>query len=131
MNRGWDYVFTAAVCIGLNLGVTLAANWPQWRGPNLDGSTSTAHDLPVTWSETENILWRAKMPSWSAATPVVWEDTIFVTSAEPGSLQLAKQRRGAPPATGPDKLFLLAVNRKDGSIRWQKQIDSGNQLFRK
>jgi outer membrane protein assembly factor BamB len=25
----------------------------------------------------------------------------------------------------------MALNRKDGSIRWQRQIDSGNQLFRK
>jgi outer membrane protein assembly factor BamB len=31
----------------------------------------------------------------------------------------------------PDKILLLAVNRKDGSIRWRRQIDSGNQLYRK
>jgi outer membrane protein assembly factor BamB len=119
--------------IVLSCGVTLAANWPQWRGPNLDGSTKTAQDLPVTWSETENVLWRVKLPSWSAATPIVWEQTVFITSAEPGSPRLGPrgtaQRPG--PTTEADKLFLLALNRKDGSIRWQQQIDSGNQMFRK
>ena len=36
----------------------------------------------------------------------------------------------ADPA-GHDKIFLMALNRKDGSVRWQHQIDGGNQLFRK
>src|SRR6266550_1510343 len=56
-------------------------NWPQWRGPLLNGSTTTAKNLPVHWTETENVIWRTKLPSWSAATPIVWGDTIFVTSA--------------------------------------------------
>lgn len=108
----------------------LQANWPQWRGPNFNGSTQKARDLPVNWSQTQNVLWRTAMPSWSAATPIVWEDTIFVTSAEEGFTPLD---RGSRRASGqnPDKIFLLAVNRKDGSVRWRKQIDSGNQLFRK
>jgi outer membrane protein assembly factor BamB len=117
------------------LAVPLAANWPQWRGPNSNGSTAQAHDLPVTWSTTENVLWRTKLPSWSAATPIIWEDTVFVTSAETGFAVLGAQqgrRRGTDPVDlGPDRVFLIALNRKDGSVRWQQQIDSGNQLFRK
>ena len=105
-------------------------NWPQWRGPNSNGSTQTARNLPVTWTETQNVRWRAKMPSWSAATPIVWEDTIFVTSAEEGFVAHGHGKRGATEAT-PDKIFLIALNRKDGASRWQSQIDSGNQLFRK
>jgi len=109
-----------------------AANWPQWRGPSSNGSTTNAHDLPVTWTETDNVRWRVKLPNWSAATPIVWEDTIFVTSSEPGFVRLGMGRRGAAPGgANPDKVFLLALSRRDGSIRWQKQIDSGNQLFRK
>jgi outer membrane protein assembly factor BamB len=108
---------------------SLWANWPQWRGPNSNGSTGTARDLPVTWSESQNVLWRTKLPSWSAATPIVWRDTIFVTSAEEGFTPL---RGGARPGqTTPDKVFLLAVNRKDGNVRWRRQIDDGNRLFRK
>ncbi|MEX2302236.1 MAG: PQQ-binding-like beta-propeller repeat protein [Bryobacterales bacterium] len=131
-------VWVGPVMVGLllaTLAIPLAANWPQWRGPNSNGSTAKAHDLPVTWSTTENVLWRTKLPSWSAATPIVWEDTVFVTSAEAGFAVLGAQqgrRRGTDPVDlGPDRIFLIAVNRKDGSVRWQQQIDSGNQLFRK
>jgi outer membrane protein assembly factor BamB len=119
---------------GLALVTSLWANWPQWRGPNSNGSApSTVSNLAVNWSQTQNVLWRAKMPSWSAATPIVWEDMIFVTSAEEGFVSLVREQsnpRGSSQS-GHDKIFLLAVNRKDGSIRWQRQIDSGNQLFRK
>ena len=119
-------VLIAAVPAGL------AANWPQWRGPNSNGSTSEAHDLPVTWSHAENVLWRTKLPSWSAATPIIWEDTVFVTSAEEGFTTLrGRDGRGGAADLGPDKIFLLALNRKDGTVRWQRQIDSGNELFRK
>jgi outer membrane protein assembly factor BamB len=123
---------TAVLIIAVPAG--LAANWPQWRGPNSNGSTTGARDLPVTWSPTENVLWRTKLPSWSAATPIIWEDTVFVTSAEAGFTTLRGRDgggRGAAGDLGPDKIFLLALNRKDGSIRWQREIDSGNELFRK
>ncbi len=112
------------------LAGTVRANWPQWRGPNSNGTTANARNLPVKWTQTENVAWRTKLPSWSAATPIVWNDVIFVTSAEEGSLQLQGGRR-RPAGSAPDKIFLIALNRKDGSIRWRQQIDSGNQIFRK
>ena len=46
--------------------------------------TSDAKGLPLTWSTTENVVWRTKLPSWAAATPIIWGDTVFVTSAEAG-----------------------------------------------
>ena len=57
------------------------ANWPQWRGPNLNG-TSSATGLPTSWSTTENVICPTKLPSWAAATPIIWDATVFVTSAE-------------------------------------------------
>jgi outer membrane protein assembly factor BamB len=110
---------------------SMHANWPQWRGPNSDGSSKTARGLAVNWTQTENVLWRTKLPSWSAATPIVWGDTIFVTSAEEGFTPLDRGRRSPPNRSIPDKIYLVAINRKDGAVRWRQQIDSGNQLFRK
>ena len=116
---------------GLAAASAMGANWPQWRGPNSNGSTPNARDLAVSWSEKDNVLWRTKLPSWSAATPIIWDDTIFVTSAEEGFTPLDRGKR-SPLAGGiPDKVFLVAVNRKDGAILWKRQIDTGNQLFRK
>ena len=108
-------------------------NWPQWRGPHLNGASSTAKDLPVHWTQTENVLWRLKTPSWSAATPIIWEDTVLVTSAEEGFERLSGHRRDGEQAEagGKDKLLLLAVGRHDGSIRWRRVIGTGNRLWRK
>ena len=71
------------------------------------------------------------MPSWSAATPIVWDGTVFVTSAEEGFASLVEGSVRGAGTRDRDKIFLLAVNRKDGSIRWRQQIDSENQLYRK
>ncbi|MGH9661022.1 MAG: PQQ-binding-like beta-propeller repeat protein [Bryobacteraceae bacterium] len=112
-------------------------NWPQWRGPHLNGSSATAKNLPVRWSPTENVAWRLEMPSWSAATPIVWEDTVFITSAEKGFTNPRSAAPGGPPqrlrgeAFENDKLILIAVNRKDGSIRWSRVIGGGNRIHRK
>lgn len=107
--------------------------WPQWRGPRSTGFTEKAHDLPVKWSETENIVWKVKTPSWSAATPVIWGDTIYVTTAEAGFVNPTydtKALRRAPEQTS-DKIFLMALNRKNGSEKWRVAVDTGNELHRK
>ncbi|MBU0618089.1 MAG: hypothetical protein KKI02_10265, partial [Planctomycetes bacterium] len=64
--------FSIAVCM-MCVSITVARaadDWPQWRGPTLDG-VSTCTDLPTEWSETKNIVWKVPLPSWSAATPIV------------------------------------------------------------
>src|ERR1700676_274961 len=84
--------------------------------------------------ETENVLWRTKLPSWSAATPIIWGDTVFVTSAEAGfqSTETVKgvlddPVRGGPPSPL-EKILLFAVNRQDGSVRWQQVVGMGNKV---
>ena len=110
-----------------------AANdsWPQWRGPNLDG-TSTSTGLPVRWSTSENVAWRTKLPSWAAATPIIWGDTVFVTSAEKGSsLNRPNSRLFEGGDADRDQLYLIAISRQDGRIRWQQSIGRGNRIGNK
>ncbi len=110
-----------------------AANdsWPQWRGPNLNG-TSSSTGLPVRWSESENVAWRTKLPSWAAATPIIWGDTVFVTSAEKGSsLNRPNSRLFEGGDAGQDRLYLIAVNRQTGKVRWQQSIGRGNRIGNK
>ena len=110
-----------------------AANdsWPQWRGPNLNG-TSSSTGLPVRWSESENVAWRTKLPSWAAATPIIWGDTVFVTSAERGSsLNRPNSSLFEGGDAGLDRLYLIAVNRQTGKVRWQQSIGRGNRIGNK
>lgn len=115
-----------------------ADQWPQWRGPQYNGCSPGARDLPVRFGPHLNVRWKAALPSWSAATPIVWGGTVFVISAEEGFHEARQYKPGAPgkgraPAgsSDKDKIFLLAINRKDGSIRWQRQIGAGNRIYRK
>jgi hypothetical protein len=111
----------AAISLGVALAVSAAEaneNWPQWRGPNLNGASMTAEGLPVRWSETENVVWRTKLPSWSAATPIIWGDTVFVTSAEEGFSTTGEGgtvrqavRSALSKLNGYDDILLLAINR--------------------
>jgi len=55
-------------------------NWPQWRGPLQSGVAPEANP-PVTWSETNNIKWKVKIPGTGQATPIIWEDRIFIQTA--------------------------------------------------
>lgn len=82
-----------------------AENWPQWRGPRLDG-TSSEKTVPTHWSATSNVAWKVAVPGLGHASPIVWNDHVFTVSAIPET-----QER-----------VLLALNRKDGKIAWQKSV---------
>ena len=55
-------------------------NWPQWRGPLATGEAPHGNP-PVEWSETKNIRWKTSIPGRGHATPVVWDDKLFVLTA--------------------------------------------------
>lgn len=86
----------------------LADNWPQWRGVKGDG-ISHEKSIPTTWSRTENVAWRTPLPGQGGATPAVWDDKIFVTSADQ------------------DDLVLLCLDVNSGEVRWRKTVGSGNR----
>lgn len=117
----------------------LAANrsedgyWAQWRGPVSMGYAPKVQGLPVKWSETENIQWKVKTPSWSASTPVIWGDSVYLLSAEEGFVDPTYDTRKLrkSPEEKSDKIFLLALDRKSGAERWRVQVDTGNELHRK
>lgn len=58
----------------------LAENWPQWRGPRLDG-TSRDTGFPIT--AEGNVTWKVVLPGSGHASPIVWEDKIFTVAALP------------------------------------------------
>jgi len=89
-----------------------AENWPQWRGPSLNG-VSTEKNLPAKWTTEENIAWKLAMPEWSGSTPIIWRDRIFLNVAE-----------------GND-LYLWCVDRTRTAVLWKKLLGSGNVKMRK
>lgn len=107
-------------------------NWHQWRGPDSTG-VAPHGDPPVEWSETNNVRWKIEIPGKGHSSPVIWENRIFVTTAtETDSVVEQKSgddenipdwQRGSTKRTDKiHKFDVLAINRKDGSILWQKTV---------
>ncbi len=89
-----------------------AENWPQWRGPSLNG-VSSERNLPVRWSATENVAWKLAMPSKTGATPIIWGDKIFLNVSEGGDL------------------FLWCVDKVKGEPLWKRPIAGGDYKINK
>lgn len=86
-------------------GLVTAENWPVWRGPRRDG-TSTEKSVPVKWSATENVVWKTPIPGVSHSSPIVWDDRVFVVSAVEGT-------------EGRD---LVSLDARSGKILWQQTV---------
>lgn len=103
------------ICIGigaLSFSICFGDNWPQWRGPGLNG-ISAESDLPLTWDRDKNVSWKLPMPDRSGSTPIIWGETIFLNVAEG------------------DDLHLWAVERIDGNVLWKRHLSGGNTMMRK
>ena len=61
--------------------------WPQFRGPTGDGHTKST-GLPLTWSETANIIWKTPIHDRGWSSPVIWNDQVWVTTATRNGRQL-------------------------------------------
>ena len=55
--------------------------WPQFRGPDGQGNADDP-SLPLTWSETENIVWKSPLVGRGWSSPVVANGRVWVTTAE-------------------------------------------------
>jgi len=98
-------IFSAAALVLAFSAFAPAENWPAWRGPRGDG-TSLEKNVPVTWSNTKNVVWKTAIPGKGHASPIVWEDRIFLVTA----LKDKAQR------------LLLCLDRTSGKILWQRVV---------
>jgi len=79
--------------------LSLAADWPQFRGPLGDG-ISTEKNLPIEWSETKNIAWKQELPGKAWSSPVLVKGRLYLTTAvtEDGKLSQRAMCLGAKDA---------------------------------
>ena len=69
--------------VGLLLGFSaraMADDWPQFRGPDGQGH-ATSRNVPLTWSETENVAWKVPIAGLGWSSPAVAGNQIWLTSA--------------------------------------------------
>jgi outer membrane protein assembly factor BamB len=99
---------TASVLLTLLMAVRCTAagsDWPQWRGPNLDGHSSETN-IPLKWSTGENIAWKVSIGGRGHSSPIVVGDRIFLTTC----MEEQKTR------------VLLCLDRHDGHLLWMRDV---------
>jgi len=113
------WVLSAVVnLMGLNLW---AHDWPEFRGPTGQGHSS-ATDVPIRWSATENVAWKAAIPGGGWSSPVLVNGRVYLTSAI--------------SAAGVKDLKLTAIclDARDGKLLWSTNVfspEDGSSLHRK
>jgi outer membrane protein assembly factor BamB len=99
-------------CLALALaGADDATRWPGFLGAG--ATPPRAEALPLTWSATENIAWKAKPAGYGQSSPVVWGNTVVVTSVE-GPLK--------------DTCHVSAFRLDDGQPLWTHSLESSDKV---
>ncbi len=108
-------------------------NWPEWRGP-LGNGVAPNGNPPITWSEEKNVKWKIPIEGNGHSTPIIWGDLLFILTAvdpegeevqveeEPEERDRSSRRRGrrGPQPENELEYKVLAINRHDGKIVWEK-----------
>jgi len=99
--------------------IAVERHWPQWRGPHGTGVSKTATP-PTEWSETKNIRWKIEVPGRGSATPVVWNDRLYLLTAIPtGAVGVAQHEAlGGRPLVA-HRYVVLAIDRGTGKTVWE------------
>jgi len=110
----FGYVVSLCVVV-FSIQVVQAYNWPQFRGPGGLG-ISDAENLPVTWSETENVAWKTAMPGYGSSSPIALDGKLYVTCYSGYGMG---RKRGRMEDL---RLHVVCVDSQNGKILWDKQI---------
>ncbi len=100
-------ILAAAVAANCGYAGSAEQNWGQWRGPLANGISPNG-DPPIEWSETKNVKWKAPLSGEGSATPIVWDNLIFVQTAIPvakkpeAKWNLVPQFAGSPQQPPPN-----------------------------
>ena len=88
----------------------LAADWPAWRGPTGDGHAAAGQKLPVKWSESENLIWKAEVRGRGHGSPIVMGGQVLLATADVET----------------EEQLVLSFDRATGKSRWEAVVHRGN-----
>lgn len=107
--------FVACVTLLTATHSTFAADWPQFRGPGGLG-VSQEKNLPVSWSDTENVTWKTEMPGYGSSSPISLGGKLYVTCYS--GYGTDEDDGNMDDLT----LHLVCVDRQSGEIDWDQHI---------
>jgi len=105
-------LLTVSICL-VTAQSLRAENWPTWRGPTQNGiSTETGLPTEFAGEDGKNVSWKVALPGPAGASPIVWDDRIFLTSVSDS-----------------EELLLICFN-TDGKELWRRTVGTGNKTAR-
>lgn len=88
-------VLALMASLGTHSRLMATESWPQFRGPNANGSTVS--DFPERWDETKNVRWKMPIAGEGWSCPIVWGDQVILTAA------VRTDAAENAPASGPEQ----------------------------
>ena len=104
MRSIWQRSAIALLVLVACTATAFSRDWTRFRGPNGTG-VSDAPGIPVQWTD-DDYNWKVELPGVGHSSPVVWDDKIFLSSADPAS----------------GTRWLICVG-TDGRKRWQRPYE--------
>jgi len=106
MRRNLHYGVLSVVCCLFTSAIFAEdSSWPGFRG--LGDSHASEGNLPLTWSDDQNVAWKKEVPGYGQSSPVVWNDLVFVTSVQ---------------GNEKETLIVVCLRVETGEVVWQKEF---------
>ncbi len=123
-------ILTLCFCLALTATAS-AQNWPSFRGQQASG-VAEGRPTPVKWDgeKSVNVLWKVPIPGLAHASPVVWGDKVFITSAVSNEAK-PYFRHGlfgdVDTANDliPHKWIVYAFDKRTGKLLWERVAHEG------
>ena len=161
MHRNRHRFLEATLPVALSLAFLAAAttfsleneNWPSFRGPDALSVADDDQRLPLTWSTTENVVWKTPIDGLGWSSPVIWDNLILLTTVvSDGEIQeprmglyfpFGSPQPGPPewgfPEPKPGELMereqdvhhwrVYAVDFESGDVVWMSEVNTEAPTF--
>ena len=129
MRRRLVLVSVAVAMSGISVLTASDERWPRFRGPGARG-VSLDSGLPETWSTTDNVAWVTDIDGLGWSSPIVWDDTVFLTTvvsagdveAPRSGLYLGGERRTPEDE---HRWIVYGIDVATGAVRWEREVHRG------
>ena len=105
--------------------------WPRFRGPGADGISPDDPRLPLTWTGSQNVLWRIDVPGRGWSSPIVWNNRIFlqsnisVSDMRSQSKGMFGGRQQYHPPTDEHRWVVYSFDFESGKTQWAVELHKG------
>jgi outer membrane protein assembly factor BamB len=116
------YSLASLALLGLLVPGAGAEEWSQFRGPGAAGIAANVKP-PITWTDSENVKWKAALPGPGTSSPILVGDRVFLTC-------WSGYGDGSGGAPADLKRHLVCLDRQSGKILWSKSVAAEAQVDR-